>query len=216
MVWRFLSPDRIDCSMGYLIPSSHEMPSSLSAIKALKSVSSSPSSSASSRSACKVRRYCTCPSRTCHLRIVRKTSLLFVHPASFLRKTIWQCSGPWVLKFSVHPNIMIFRTLCRMLWALSKFQPDFSPVLCGIFAFNSSSSSTDIAWSLSRPSTVRPNRRCFHFNAAKCTSINLSLGSEIRGSLCRGDPGSAVRMESLTNLTCHQHITCYIVRYLTC
>ena len=48
MVWRFLSPDRIDCSMGYLIPSSHEMPSSLSAIKGLKSVSSSPSSSASS------------------------------------------------------------------------------------------------------------------------------------------------------------------------
>ena len=56
MVWRFLSPDRIACSMGYLIPSSHEMPSSLSAIKALKSVSSSPSTSASSRSACKVRR----------------------------------------------------------------------------------------------------------------------------------------------------------------
>ena len=48
MVWRFLSPDRIDCSMGYLIPSSHEMPSSLSAIKGLKSVSSFPSSSASS------------------------------------------------------------------------------------------------------------------------------------------------------------------------
>ena len=102
LVWSFLSPDIMACSVGYLIPSSQEILSSLSAIKVLKSVSSSSSPSASSsspsascRSTCRLCRYRLWQSRTCHLRIVRKTSLLFVHPASFFRNRIWQCSGPY-------------------------------------------------------------------------------------------------------------------------
>jgi hypothetical protein len=58
MVWRFLSPDMMAWSTGYLIPSSQDIPSSLSAIIGVISMSSSSSSlSASSKSVCKVRRY---------------------------------------------------------------------------------------------------------------------------------------------------------------
>ena len=121
-----------------------------------------------------------------------------------------------VLKFSDHPNIMISRALCKMLWAFSIFQPDSWPVLSGMFSFNRSSSSADITLSLSTPSAVRPNRRCcmFHFNAAKWTSINLSLGSSISGTLYKGEPGPALRISSLTNLTCIYHLTCYIPCYI--
>ena len=110
----------------------------------------------------------------------------------------------------------ISRTLCEML--CSKFQPDSSPVFFGMFSFNSSSSSTDIWWSLSKPSAVRPKRRCciFHFNAARWTCINLSLGSAMRGNLYSGEPGCALRMLSLTNLTCRLHIWCYIGGYIVC
>ena len=75
----------------------------------------------------------------------------------------------WVLTFSVHPNIIISRTLCKMLCAFSIFQPESWPVLSGMLDFKSSSSSTDIASSFSKPSEVRPKRRCcmFHFNAAR-------------------------------------------------
>jgi len=43
----------------------------------------------------------------------------------FLQKSIWHRSGPWVLKFSVHPNMMISRTLCSILCAFSNFHPLF-------------------------------------------------------------------------------------------
>ena len=60
----------------------------------------------------------------------------------FLQKSIWHRSGPWVLKFSVHPNMMISRTLCSMLCAFSSFHPLFWTLLLGRYVsqkFNNSS-----------------------------------------------------------------------------
>ena len=60
-------------------------------------------------------------SRTWWRRNVRNTSLL-VQWAIFLITSMWQCSGPWVLKLSDQLKGISSRILCRMLWAFSNFQ----------------------------------------------------------------------------------------------
>ena len=175
----FFFPDMMDWSVGYRIPSSHDIPSFL--FESSSVLTANPSckfASSSARSLSKARKYCKCAALTCHLRMVRKMSLLFVHPARFLQNSMWQCSGPCVLKFSVHPNKMISltcyvtcylpcymaqdwtRTLCKMLCAFSKFHPEASPVFSGILDFKSSNSSIDISCSFSQSSATSPKRRC--------------------------------------------------------
>ncbi len=68
-----------------------------------------------------------CPPRTWYRKMHRKMSLLFMHAATFLTTSMWQCSKPWVLKFSNQPNKMSSHTLCSILRAFSNFQADFFP-----------------------------------------------------------------------------------------
>ena len=100
VVWMFRFPDMMACSVGYLIPSSQGISScpalliqsrcDIPAILGPTSPSSMcwPSASASAASTSKERRYCKCPARTCQRMIQRKTSLLLVHCASLLQKSM--------------------------------------------------------------------------------------------------------------------------------
>ena len=78
----------------------------------------SASASASARSTSKLRRYCKCAALTCQRKMVRNMSLLLVHIANALQNSIWQCSGPCVLKFSDHPKRMISLT-CYITWYIT-------------------------------------------------------------------------------------------------
>jgi hypothetical protein len=53
----------------------------------------------------------------------RNTSLLFVRCTTLLMISMCACSGSLQDVFSDHPHITISQTLCRMLCAISKFQP---------------------------------------------------------------------------------------------
>ncbi len=156
------------------------------------------------RSASRQSKYCRWPSQECDRSTVRFNSLLFVQSARRLQLSIWLCSGPWWLKFSDQPKSRISRTLWRILWAFSKFQPLTPPVLSGMFSLSRSSSSTDKSWSFSSPAAVRPNRRCCmsHRSAARRTSIISSLGSTIGARQCSGYPCWAFRIASFTKRTC--------------
>ena len=121
-LWWFLRPERMACSTGYLIPISHEIESFLASHSSLLLVGGTASlSSSPARSACNFWRYCRCPSRTWWRRMHKNTSLLLVQAATFLQKSMWQCSGPCVLKFSDHLKSISSRTLWRILCAFSNF-----------------------------------------------------------------------------------------------
>ncbi len=62
-------------------------------------------------------------------RMQRNTSLLFVRCTTLLMMSMCACSGPCV--FSDQPHRTISRTLCRILWAFSKFQPCAPPTRSG-------------------------------------------------------------------------------------
>ena len=120
----------------------------------------------------------------------RKTSLLLVQAATFLQKSMWQCSGPWVLTFSDQPKRICSRTLCRILCAFSNFHALISPLLTGRLAFKSSRRETDMACSFCKVSAGISNLRdCMcHFKAATWVSISFSLGSWTNGFPYRGSP----------------------------
>ncbi len=66
-----------------------------------------------------------------------------VHTGMYWNK-VTHTSEAWHEVLSVLPHTTTSRTLCKILWAFSKFHLDFSPVLSGRFCWRISSSSTAI------------------------------------------------------------------------
>jgi hypothetical protein len=118
-VWWFLRPAMMDCNSGYRSPSSHGRESLAADLASMRSCESKASSislcSAAYRSAHNWLQYWRWPSLTWWRGIVRNTSFLLIQRVIFLTKSMEQCSGPWVLKFSDQPKRISSRTLCRML-----------------------------------------------------------------------------------------------------
>jgi len=106
----------MDCNTGYLMPSSHQTASLLLVWSAF---GISGNNSVSAKSVYRRSKYCRCPSHVCCRIKHRNIFFWLVHLANFLQKSIWHqarhLAGPCVLKFSVHPNMMISRTLCSTL-----------------------------------------------------------------------------------------------------
>ena len=96
----FFFPVMMADNVGYLMPNSQGMESLFSAASTASWPWRSPSASASIASTSRVRRYCKCPDRTCQRSMHANTSLLFVHCANLLQKSMWQCSGPCITGIS--------------------------------------------------------------------------------------------------------------------
>lgn len=82
------------------------------------------------------------------IRIVSASSHCFDEVNVHLLCTLAASHAASVVRVAPHnESLMITRTLCKMTWALSKFQPPFSPHLSGWLLFNSSRRSTALWWS---------------------------------------------------------------------
>jgi len=150
VVCKFCFPDRMLWSVGYLIPNSQGKDSFRSKLPTTQWFAGPSSAAASAASVSKVCRYCKCPARVCHFRMHAKTSLLFVHWANRLQKSMWQCSGPcsnslwiqiWIqmwIRSIIHSWIQIW--ILTITWVL-KFSDHpkrrISRVLCNmLWAFS--------------------------------------------------------------------------------
>ena len=124
VVCKFCFPDRMLWSVGYLIPNSQGKDSFRRKLPTTQWFAGPSSAAASAASVSKVCRYCKCPARVCHLRMHAKTSLLFVHCANRLQKSMWQCSGPcpnslFNLQNSLKHEIQQLIHICIQIWIRS-------------------------------------------------------------------------------------------------
>ena len=94
VVCKFRLPERMPWSVGYLIPNSQGNASFCCNLPTTGWFTVTSSAAASAASLSKEFRYCRCPALVCHFRMHPKTSLLLVHCANLLHKSMWQCSGP--------------------------------------------------------------------------------------------------------------------------
>ncbi len=122
IVWWFLRPAIMDCNSGYRSPSSHGRESFFADSASIRSCELKASSVSSwslhtGQNAIGSGTECDPPERD-------GGELSGKLPYCW---SMWQCSGPWVLKFSDQPKRISSRTLCRILWTFSNFQPLATP-----------------------------------------------------------------------------------------
>ncbi len=136
----------------------------------------------------------------------RKTSLLLVRWDTLFIKSICACSGPWQEVFSDQPHMMISSTLCKMLWAFSKFHPFAPPTLSGKCSLRASRSPLLNRWSLDRSLTERFHSllSMFHSNVRTSTSAISLLGSSTSGILYSGESRAALLILSFISATCQR------------